>query len=152
MLSEQEIEARIKALKIRAASFRKVIAAPPANEADFRAILDDLIEPVITKPYQIDAAVKAHLTAKPAKGSNTVAESDVDDAWLSNDGKRGTVRFSRAIKGFNGDIRVVSILESWVWKNNQWYRIVGNSNIPVIDGVLTYSDMQKASSQAGNSN
>jgi hypothetical protein len=152
MISEQEIEARIEALKLRAASFRQVIAAPPADEAEFRAILDDLIEPVVTKPYQIEAAVKAHLTAKPAKGSNTVAESAADDAWLSQDGKRGTVRFSRAIMGYNGDIRVVSILESWVWRNNQWYRIVGNSNIPVIDGVLTFSDMQKASSQPDNSN
>ncbi|MDB5081122.1 MAG: hypothetical protein JWP00_3046 [Chloroflexi bacterium] len=148
MLSEQEVEARIEALKLRAASFRKVIAAPPSDEAEFRAILDDLVEPVVTKPYQIDAAVRAHLTAKPAKGSNIVAESDADDAWLSQDGKRGTVRFSRAIKGFNGDIRVVSILESWVWRDNRWFRTVGNSNIPVIDGVLTYSDMQKASAAA----
>lgn len=145
MLSELEIEARIEVLKERAARFRKVIADPPAEEAEFRAILDDLVEPVVTKPYQIDSAVKVHLTGKTAKGRNIVAESEVDDAWLSADGKRGTVRFSRAIRGFNGEIRVVSILESWVWRENQWYRTVGNSNIPVIDGVLTYTDMQKAS-------
>ncbi len=143
MLSEQEVETRIEALKERAARFRKVIAAPPANEAEFRAILDDLIEPVVIKPYQIEAAVKAHLTNKPPKGSNIVAESEVDDAWLSQDGKRGTVRFSRAVRGFNGDIRVVSILESWVWRNNQWFRIVGNSNISVVDGILTYQDLQQ---------
>jgi hypothetical protein len=144
MLSEQEVETRIEALKQRAAQFRQVIAAPPASEAEFRAALDDLIEPVVIKPYQIEAAVKAHLTNKPPKGSNIVAESEVDDAWLSQDGKRGTVRFSRAIKGFNGDIRVVSILESWVWRNNRWFRIVGNSNISVVDGVLTYLDMQQS--------
>lgn len=63
---------------------------------------------------------------------------------MSMDGRRGTVRFSRAVRGFDGEIRVVSILESWVWRENQWYRTVGNSNIPVIDGVLTYADMQKA--------
>ena len=145
MLSDSEIEARLDALKERAAQFRKVIASPPAEEAEFRAILDDLVEPVITKPYQIDAAVKAHLTGNPAKGRNIVAESDVDDAWLSADGRRGTVRFSRAIRGFNEEIRVVSILESWIWRENRWYRTVGNSNIPVIDGFLTYTDMQKAS-------
>ncbi|MBN9391303.1 MAG: hypothetical protein J0I20_24955 [Chloroflexi bacterium] len=149
MLTEQEIESRIELLKIRAAQFRQVIANPPAGEADFRAILDDLIEPVVTKPYQVDAAVKAHLTGKSNRHSNIVTESEVDDAWLSYDGKRGTVRFSRVIKGFNGDLRVVSILESWVWRESQWYRIVGNSNIPVIDGVLTYQDMQQASRQAG---
>jgi plasmid stability protein len=152
MLSEQEIEVRIEALKLRAARFRQVIAAPPATEAEFRAILDDLIEPVVTKPYQIEAAVKAHLTNNPPKGSNIVAESEVDDAWLSQDGKRGTVRFSRAIKGFDSDIRVVSILESWVWRNNQWFRIVGNSNISVVDGVLTYHDLQRASAPTGKSN
>jgi hypothetical protein len=144
MLSEQEVETRIEALKQRAVQFRKVIAAPPASEAEFRAVLDDLIEPVVIKPYQIEAAVKAHLTNKPLKGSNIVAESEVDDAWLSQDGRRGTVRFSRAIRGANGDIRVVSILESWVWRNNRWFRIVGNSNISVVDGVLTYLDMQQS--------
>lgn len=149
MLSELEIEARIEALKERAGQFRRVIKNPPAAEAAFRAILDDLVEPTVTKPYQIDSAVKAHLSANPTKGSNIVAESEVDDAWLSWDGKRGTVRFSRAIKGFNGDVRVVSIIEAWVWKDNRWYRTVGNSNIPVIDGVLTFNDMQQA---AKNSN
>lgn len=149
MLTEQEIESRIELLKIRAAQFRQVIAHPPTGEAEFRAILDDLIEPVVTKPYQVDAAVKAHLSANPNRHSNIVTESEVDDAWLSYDGKRGTVRFSRVIKGFNGDLRVVSILESWVWRESQWYRIVGNSNIPVIDGVLTYQDMQQAARQTG---
>jgi hypothetical protein len=149
MLSEQEIESRIGLLKTRAAQFRQVIANPPAEEAAFRASLDDLIEPVLTKPYQIDAAVKAHLTARPNRPGNIVTESEVDDAWLSYDGKRGTVRFSRVIKGFNGDLRVVSILESWVWREGRWFRTVGNSNIPVIDGVLTYQDMQQTARQAG---
>lgn len=144
MLSEQEIETLVEALKDRAGQFRRVIKNPPEDEAEFRSILEDLVEPTVTKPYQIDSAVKAHLGSKPAKGSNIVAESEVDDAWLSYDGKRGTVRFSRAIKGFNGDVRVVSIIESWVWKDNRWCRTVGNSNIPVIDGVLTFNDMQQA--------
>ena len=149
MLSEQEIDARIEQLKTRAGEFRRVIANPPSEEAEFRAILDDLVEPVLTKPYQIDSAVKAHLGAKPNRPRNVVTESEVDDAWLSYDGRRGTIRFSRVIKGFNGDLRVVCILESWVWRDGRWYRTVGNSNIPVIDGFLTYQDMLQAARQAG---